>query len=149
VRGNIAFVTLEGRTGSSEVLIFNEPLQKFARLLEPGTFVLCEGEVVDRRDEKKLSVSCVYPIEKVRSILGAGLEVRIETAGMARDRLEAAVSLLRSRPGSGKVFIDILHPSGWRVRATSRSIRVDPDDELLGMLRKLLGEGSVRLVAGG
>jgi DNA polymerase-3 subunit alpha len=148
-RGNMAFVTLEGRSGSTEVIIFSEPLQRHASLLEPGTFVLCEGEVVDRRDERKLSVSCVYTIEKVRSILGAGVEVRIETSGMLRDRLESVVGLLRSRPGGGKVFLDIRHPSGWRVRAASRSIRVEPDDELLGGLRKILGEESVRLVAGG
>jgi DNA polymerase III subunit alpha len=147
-RGNMAFLTLEGRTGSAEVMVFSDALQQFASLLEPGTFVLVEGEVVDRREEKKLSVSCVYPIEKVRSILGAGVEVRIETSGMLRDRLETAIGLLRSRPGGGKVFLDIRHPSGWNVLAASRSIRVEPDDELLDGLRKLLGENSVRLVAG-
>jgi len=148
-RGNMAFVTLEGRSGSAELVVFNEALQKNASLLEPGSFVLCEGEVVDRRDERRLSVAAVYPIEQVRSILGAGVEVRIETAGIVQGRLESAIGLLRSRPGNGRVFLDIRHPSGWRVRAASRTILVEPDDDLVSGLKKILGDDSVRLVAGG
>ncbi len=147
-RGNMAFVSLEGRTGSTEVLVFSDALLRCGSLLEPGSFVLLEGEITERRDERRLSVNIVYPMDRARKLLGAGVRIRIDASGLDEGRLGMAVDLLRSHPGSARVTLDIRHASGRRIRAESRSLRVDPDDVLLGGLREILGRESISLVAG-
>jgi DNA polymerase-3 subunit alpha len=146
--GAMAFVTIEGRSGSSEVIAFSEALAAFREVLEPGSFVMIEGEVTQRRDERRLSIASAFPISEARHRLNAGIRIRIDTGGLSIDRLMSAVDLIAGSPGRGGVALEIRHPSGRRVRAVSRSMKVDPADGLLRRLREILGEESVSLVAG-
>lgn len=146
--GNMAFVVIEGRSGSTEVIAFSEVLQAHRNLLEAGVFVMVEGEVTQRRDERRLSLTSVCPIEEARRRYNAGVTLRLVPGAIDQSGLEKALDLLRSRPGRGRLTIEILNDSGWRVRAVSRSIRIAPDDSLLAGLRDILGSDAVKLAAG-
>lgn len=146
--GVMAFVTLEGRSGSSEVILFSEQLEKYRPLLEEGMFLLVEGEVNERREERRLSVASMCPLDRVRDLLRAGVLIRLDSWCVDLPRLSRAVEILRGRPGRASLRLEIRHPSGWLVLAESRSIRVEPDGRLLRELRDVLGAGSVSLTAG-
>ncbi len=146
--GPIAFVSLEGRSGSCEVMAFSDILLKYRSLFEPGMFLLVEGEVTDRREERRLSVSSAFPIEKARRHLKAGIVLSLDASESQSGLLAEVVERLRDNPGDGAVRIELHHESGRVMNAESRSIRVEPSDSLLAELRAILGDDAVRLAPG-
>ncbi|MCC6870939.1 MAG: DNA polymerase III subunit alpha [Candidatus Fermentibacter sp.] len=146
--GPIAFVTLEGRTGSCEVIVFSDILQKIRQLLEPGSFILVEGEITDRREENRLSVSGAVLIEKARRQLKAGLVLRFSASGCDAPLREKVAGRISECPGNGPVKLEIVFSTGRVMTAESRSVRVEPTDRLLADLRSLLGVDAVRLAPG-
>jgi len=147
-RGDMAFVLVEGRTGTGEVVVFNDALKKYCDLLEPGRLVLMDGEVSRRRGDSRFSVRRVYPLDRIKSQLKAGITIIVNGNNPRIELLQKAVEYIKTNSGSGDVIVDIRHKSGWRVKGLSRSIRVFPDCELLEKLRELLGRESVILSRG-
>ena len=147
-KGDMAFVTLEGRRGSADVIVFNDCLRRCGELLEPGRAVFVEGELSERRGDRKLCVSRVVPLERCRSELGAGLDIAIRSDSMEMEKLDSAVEALRASPGPGRVTVTVTHPSGRHDSAVSRSLRVEPTDGLIERLREVLGADGVTLSCG-
>lgn len=145
--GPLAFVTVEGRGGSSEVIVFSDVLERCRPLFETGTFLLLEGEVNQRREERRFSVTSALRMEEAREALRAGVLLRIDASGTSDESLRETLELVRRWPGRGAVRLEILHSSGRVVRAESRTLRVSPGDELLRGLRGILG-GGVHLIQG-
>lgn len=147
-KGEMAFLTLQGRKGSSDVLVFNEELQRYKDFLQPMTALMVEGEISERNGDRKLKLTRAFPLEQARRVLNAGVMILVDGGKVDFDRMERVVDLLREHPGRGRVLIRIEHPSGWKVTGVSRSYRVSADRELTGELRKLLGKDAVRLTRG-
>ena len=147
-RGNMAFILVEGRSGTGEVVVFNDALEKYDDLLEPGKLVLMDGEVSRRRGDSRFSARHVYPLGDIRSRLRAGITIRVDGGKPEMGQLRKAVEYMRESSGTGEVCVDIRHRSGWRVRGLSRSLKVNPDKELVDRLRELLGRESVVLSRG-
>jgi DNA polymerase-3 subunit alpha len=147
-RGDMAFILVEGRTGTGEVVVFNDVLQKYSDLLEPGRLVLMDGEVSRRRGDSRFSVRKVFQMDDLRSKLRAGITISVDGNNPIMELLQKAVEYMKESSGSGEVSVDIRHPSGWRVKGLSRSIRVYPDNALMEKLRELLGSESVVLSRG-
>lgn len=147
-RGDMAFVLVEGRSGTSEVVVFNDALKEFGNLLEPDCLVLMDGEVSRRRGDSRFNARKIFPLNKVRSILRAGVTIMVDGSNPRMELLEKAVDCLRNNSGKGEVTVVIKHSSGWKVVGRSRSLRVDPGAELILELRELLGNESVSLSRG-
>ena len=147
-RGNMAFVLVEGRSGTAEVVVFNDTLEMYGSLLEPGNLILMDGEVTERRGDVRFSARRIYPLAQSREILRAGIEIRVESDVPGIDRLRDVAELMKANPGRGDVSIIIEHPSGRKTAGLSRNLRVDPTDGLIAGLRELLGEDAVSLTRG-
>ena len=147
-RGNMAFVLMEGLSGNAEVVVFSDVLEASGGLLEPGALLLMDGEVSERRGDRRFSPRRIYPLQKARSILRAGIAITIDGGDPGREMLHRVIELIEASPGQGHVSVMIRHPSGWKVAGRSRSLRVDPHDRLLSGLRAILGEGAVLLSRG-
>ncbi len=147
-RGDMAFILVEGRTGTGEVVVFNDALLKYSDLLEPGSLVLMDGEVSRRRGDSRFSARRVYLLDGIKLQLKAGITIIVDGSNPRTALLQKAVDYIKTCGGSGDVIVDIRHKSGWRVKGRSRSIRVFPDRELIERLRDLLGPNSVILARG-
>ena len=146
--GDMAFVTLEGREGSADVIAFSDCLDRYGELLEPGRAVFLEGEISERKGDRKLCVSRAIPLERCREELGAGLDIRLSSDEMEMEALDSALKAIRSSPGGGRVRVTVRHPSGRKATGISRSLRVNPTDGLLARLREVLGSDCVSLTGG-
>lgn len=147
-KGEMAFLTLQGRKGSSDVLVFNEELQRYKDCLQPMAALMVEGEISERNGDRKLKLTRAFPLEKARKVLNAGVMILVDGGRVDYARMERAVKLLEEHPGRGRVLVRVEHPSGWKVTGVSRSYRVNADRELTSELRKLLGDDAVRLTRG-
>jgi len=147
-RGEMAFVLMEGRTGTGEVVVFNDVLKKYDDLLKPGSLVFMDGEVSRRRGDSRFSARKVFKLRNIRSELKAGIVLRIDGRNPRMNLLHRAIQYMREYIGNGEVAVDIRHGSGWRVKGISRSIKVYPDSALMNKLRELLGSEQVILSRG-
>jgi len=147
-RGNMAFVLVEGLSGTAEVVVFSDVLEASGDLLEPGGLILMDGEVSERRGDRRFSPKRIYPLRHARSLLRSGITITLDGEGPGMETLREAVRLIEGSPGEGHVSVMIRHPSGWKVSGRSMSLRVDPQDRLLAGLRAILGEGAVSLSRG-
>ncbi len=146
--GQMAFLLLEDMSGSGEVVVFNQTYARFGRILEPGSMVLMDGEVKQKRGKRRFSARMVYPLEEARRVLRAGVMIEVDGTDPRLDLLERVVGLLRRHPGDGPVIVRMSLSSGRPLKGRSRSLRVDPAEELVEGLRELLGEGAVSLFRG-
>ena len=87
----MAFVLIEGRSGSAEVVVFNDILEMYGSLLEPGNLILMDGEITERRGDVRFSARSIYPIAQVRQILRAGISISIDGANPHVEKLADAV----------------------------------------------------------
>jgi DNA polymerase-3 subunit alpha len=143
-RGIMAFAVIAGRTGSAEVVVFSDALEKFDDLLKTGALLLFEGEIAEGRGdrERKMSVDRIIPLRKSREMLNAGVSIEVDGYKCEMSVLEKAVDFMKASAGKGRVFMKVSFPSGRVVNAVSRSITVKPDDDVLAGLRSILPESA-------
>lgn len=144
--GEMAFALVEGRSGTGEIVIFNDTYVKYRDLLEPGRILVFEGEVSTRRGNSNFSVLRVYPVEKLRKLFRVGIVIFIDGESIDMHALQNAVGVIRSNPGPGSVQIKVKHGSGWVVQASSRSLDIRPEDHVITELREILGYDAVKLI---
>jgi DNA polymerase III alpha subunit len=140
----MAFAVIAGRTGSAEVVVFSDALEKFDDLLKTGALLLFEGEIAEGRGdrERKMSVDRIIPLRKSREMLNAGVSIEVDGYKCEMSVLEKAVDFMKASAGKGRVFMKVSFPSGRVVNAVSRSITVKPDDDVLAGLRSILPESA-------
>ncbi len=143
-RGMMAFVTLSDKNSSSEVIVFSDVLEKYEDLLEKGALLLFDGTVTEgKRDrEDKLIIERILPLKEARKYLNAGVMVELHGFECKTEILEETNSYIRKNPGRGRLVLKIRFPSGRMEYLSSMSIKVDPSNEFLIGLRKILPDSS-------
>jgi DNA polymerase-3 subunit alpha len=129
--------TLEDLTGSLEVLFFPECYEKHALLLRDDAKLLVKGKFSSRDDERKLLASVVKPLSHLPIL---HLELPREVNG---GELVGLRNVLTRAPGDTPIAFHFPHLR--ELVLAGEPFRVDPTEELLFQLRKLLGVQAVRL----
>ena len=147
-----AKITIEDFYGTATVLAFKDTWQANKEvLLGQDAVVLIRGKVSGRERDEEDPPIFLDGAESLEAIPETGrLAVEIEWVGGKRvgdDAFQKAAAILRSHPGSAPVEFAVSPgdaSEGCRFR--SRSLRVDPQAEVLAELRSLFGKSRVRLV---
>lgn len=144
----MAFAQIEDLSGSTEVLIFSEVFDRHQGLIVPDTVVLLEGSVSHRDEPPKIIASTMERVENLREKFQSQLQLKIQlqTADLSRDDLHQMATLFSIHKGETpvKLIIDSAHAKR-PLRMNVRKFVVEPNNELLGDLRNLVGKDSVHL----
>ncbi len=146
-RGNtMAFVTLEDFTGKADCIVFSDPYQKFARILEPGSIVMVTGKNDGSEEQIKIIVNEAMAIDEVRKKFTKNVVVTLRRESASPEQVRALAELLEKHPGSCPCYF---HVTGGEANGKSlylsRKFTVNPDPRFTEAVRGLLGPGSVRL----
>ncbi len=143
-KGIMAFVTIAGKKGSAEVIIFSDVLEKHGDIVQTGALVIFEGEVTEGKGDRddKMLVDRVIPLHESRLVMNAGVYIEVDGFECDMSLLGEAAEFMKKNPGGGKVFMKVKFPSGRIVNAISRSLTVRPDDDVLAGLRSILPDNS-------
>ncbi|MGH7537980.1 MAG: DNA polymerase III subunit alpha, partial [Gemmatimonadales bacterium] len=150
-----ARLVLEDFHGTAEALVFPEAWARLNAVIRPDGALLLTGSYSarDRGEEKApFIVEAVRPLDDLRASGQIGLALHWNAARPPDpDAARAAAALCAAHPGPAPVLVQWEEPNGdagatQSARLRSRSLRVDPDDELLGALRGVLGAECVSLV---
>lgn len=142
---HMAFVTLEGLTGSCEVLVFAELFQSKRQLLEPDTMLLVAGTISTREEESpKIVANDLFPLSQCRHQLVEHVEIMLNQAQMSDELTLKLTQVLEKYPGACPVIFLVESPGDRPLRIRSQKLRVSPEPEMFQELGQVLGAPSFR-----
>jgi len=107
-----SLVTLEDLEGSVQVLCLNENYDKYRALLTPGKAILVIGEVNVGDDKPKLFPQEIMPLEDAPLRFTKQVHLRLHTAHLKPEDLEAVYNLVTAHPGKCPLFLCFVRPTG-------------------------------------
>ncbi|MBI3021298.1 MAG: DNA polymerase III subunit alpha, partial [Candidatus Omnitrophica bacterium] len=139
----MAVCLLEDLHGDVEVLVFPNSFPQLAPALKPGAVVFVEGRVANRDDRPRLIAQQVVPIEQGTSQLARAMELVLRHGG-EKELLEELKGLLGRFPGEVPIYLRVEMPQEPAMRLKlAENFKVEPRQELLEELGRLLGEESI------
>jgi len=134
---------LEDLTGAIPLVCLGEACEKFKPVLVPKRSLLVMGEVNTRDDRPKIFPQEMFPLEEAPKRLTEQVHLRLHTAHLDRERLEAARQLIEQHPGRCPLFLRLLRPDGQMVFLEAHShFSVTPSAELQRAADAMFGEGT-------
>jgi len=134
-----AFVTLEDMTGKGDVAFFSEAYAAYQGLLEQDRVILVEGRVSERNGRLSLQAEKAVPLEQVREQLTKAVNLAIPYEDVERDMLAELRRLCERHTGECELLLHLKNGGDKDAVVRSRSIRVNPCDELLHAIDILIG----------
>jgi DNA polymerase-3 subunit alpha len=107
-----SLVTLEDLEGAVQVLCMNENYDKYRELLVTGKAILVIGEVNTGEDKPKIFPQEIMPLDDAPARYTRQVHLRLHTAHLTPDSLEAVRGLIAAHPGKCPLFLCFMLPSG-------------------------------------
>jgi DNA polymerase-3 subunit alpha len=144
----MAKLTFEDLTGSTPAVLWPEEYAKLGDLVRNDLIGFVKGTVDRRRDPGELIISKILPIETAPAELATGVVVRLSRGLHQEDDLERLLRLVRIRPGTLDLYLEIVGLEGIRraIYKAAPSMRIRYDDRLTCDLENVVGSGNVRLL---
>jgi DNA polymerase III alpha subunit len=134
-------VTLEDLEGTVSMLCMNENYDKFRELLVPGRALLVVGEVNNDEDRPKLFPQEILPLEDAPKKYTKQVHLRLNTAHVTPETLQAARTICESNRGRVPTFICLRRPGGEIIFIeTHENYSVTPTRQLQKAVDDLFGE---------
>jgi DNA polymerase-3 subunit alpha len=148
----IAFASLEDLTGTRDLVLYDDVVQKFETLLKSEDALLVKGMVrlaekfgaqqdaqPDAEPSPEIKVDEVQLLADVRASKSTRVEVRVQAEAATPDKLGALKSLLSKHPGACLATLTIVQPGAFETRVALKGTKVAPDDDLFAAVDRLFG----------
>ena len=153
----MAFVTLEDLGQKTDVVFFSDAYESCKELIQPQEAILVEGRVSVRNGAMSVQADSALPLNRAREYLTKAVNVAFHPDQGAPDVLKRLKSLCELHTGSCHLLVHLgngsrgegstLPAKGKGTIIRSRSIMVNPCNELLTAVEDLTGLGPVWLTA--
>ena len=143
-----AFLEMEDRNGAVEVVVFNDVYDSNLGMLQKDTRVVVDGSFDSSRGKLQIIANNFERIESMREKHQSQIELKIDidTNFVEAEELQQMAELFRQHQGETDVRFNVLSSEAKRPFAMHvRKFVVDPNEELLDGLKKLVGEEAVKL----
>ena len=107
--------------------------------------LLLRGRKASRNDRLSVRAEKIIPLEEVRDKYVDKLEISLRVLGLEESFLQKIKEMLLANAGNARVFITLLGEKRERFTIQSRSIRVSINEKLIRDLKKLVGDGAVKI----
>lgn len=107
-----SIITLEDLEGSVQVLCMNENYDKYRELLVANKAILVIGEVNTSEDKPKIFPQEIMPLEDAPKKFTKQVHLRLHTAHLQPDDIEAVRELVAAHPGKCPLFLCFMRPTG-------------------------------------
>ena len=145
-KGNpMAFVTLEDKADKSDVIFFADAYSKHRDLLNQDQPLLVEGRVSRRNGSGNVQAESAMLLASARERLTRALHISLVADQVAPDLLEHLKTVCQDHTGRCELVIHVrdggADDAAVDTIVRSRSIHVDPSDELLRQLGEVVEGG--------
>jgi DNA polymerase-3 subunit alpha len=140
-----AILTLEDFTGTGEVILFSDVIEKRRLMLIEGNPVVVFGKTSAREGEKpKIKGNDLTLLEAAPREFPVILKITIE-GNLNQELSQQIIRELSASPGNSEVHIDY-GSNGKRLLFRATKFKADPTLKLLKTLKSLFGPDSVKLI---
>lgn len=141
----LTIITLEDTTNKMDIVIFSEVYEALTTVFQTGEIAIVEGEIAydDFSGGVKMTATQMYALEEARTHFAKCLLIEITSEQSAL--LTPLKAMLSSHKGECLVQVKYRNHKASVLLNLAQNFGVLPSDELLGMLRELLGEDKVRI----
>ena len=147
-RGNpFAFVTLEDLSGKGDIAFFSEAFAAHEELLVEGETLLVEGKISDRNGRLSLRAEKAMHLETAREQLTKAVNLSLPYEEVAEDLLGRLRGLCERHMGNCELVLHLKNHGERDAVVRSRTIRVNPCDDLLRGIDDLIGPRRTWLTA--
>ena len=156
-RGRMASVLLDDRSGRIEATLFSEVYESYRELLVGDRVLVVTGSLSydDYRKSNSIRVDQVLEFEQARRLNASGLQLELPWTLLEQEGLNAIglaarlrETLTPYRGGPCRVRIRYRRPDASALLQLGEEWALEPEDELLRRLERLLGPGAVRVQYG-
>ena len=143
----MAFLTLEDRYNSFEVVVFSSVYEKFGDFLSKGEMVFVIGKVSSSTEESfKLICDEIMPLEEVRNRLAGSIKITINTNNISPEQIEAIHRLVKENPGLVPLIFEICtNGNGEGLLMKSQKFQVLLSDDFIRKIQEIVGKDSIRV----
>ena len=143
----MAFCQMEDENGHVEAIAFSDAFDKYLNLLVPDNIVMVEGNIDLRRGAPQVVIRSVDRIENVREKNQGRirLNLTLDTRIVSDDDIQQLAGLLQQHKGHTSLALRISNGQIQDFPMNSRKFVVDPSDDLIREIRKILGREMVGL----
>lgn len=141
----MATMTLEDLTGSSEILVFNDVLEKYMHLIVKEEKVVVAARVSRREEEEPKFIAVeIHTIDEAKAAFAKSLWISINDSGINSDTLDALEDIFMSHSGNVPIYFKVQDGDQTRV-LRSRRYRLNTSLEVLKQVQDMLGSEQVKL----
>jgi DNA polymerase-3 subunit alpha len=142
-----AFMHLDDRKGSTEVLVFPGKWEELQGALVEDSAVLVRGKAMPEEDGAvKINASSIIQLENARVDLPSLISIRVRLAQSAEERAAELRKLFQSKPGKTSVRLRIEKPRDFVV-LLDVDAKVLPDKEFKEAVERICGPESLEVIA--
>ena len=131
-------LTIEDYTDSFKLFLWRENYLRYKHFLTPNTFIAIRGkiEIPPRRSELEFTISSIELLQNLRETRANNLLIRINSKAIDQILISDLNKVLLEHEGNCKVhFIVYDELDQLEVKMPSRSIKVDPNNQLFSALK--------------
>ncbi len=151
--GRMAFIQLEDKTGEIEVMVFSAVYGEYEEIIKSGEPLLFRGQVQEDGDmesrTRKLRCESVSTLMEERKRLVNRMIVEVDVNAVRQDALDRLRALFVEHEGRCKTSLvfrmENEDGAGTAEMQLPQQYWIEPTDELLMSIERLLGEKTVRL----
>ncbi len=145
-RGNpFAFVTLKDLNSTGDIAFFAEVFARHQQLLAEGETILVEGRVCARNGRLSLQADSALLLKSVRAQLTESVTLSLPYHKVGDPLLRQLRQLCERHTGDCELWFRLLNGGEQDKMVRSKTIRVNPCDDLLRGIEEQIGPQSVRL----
>ena len=144
----MAFVTLEDKTGTIEVVVFANTYSEYASLLTEGSVFMVQGTVSVKEEEASkiicdriISVHDIVSGSKSLHNVRSGKKLYIKLKSVADERLSGVIEAISKRKGSSPIFIYFEEEKKTTTPPNLKLVEIN--DEFLAELAKIIDEKDI------
>ena len=142
-----AFVTLEDMSGKGDVAFFSEAFASFESLLEEDSVIMVEGRVSERNGRLSLQAEKAMPLDAIREKMTKAVNVQLLYEEVDDELLQNLKAHCSRYKGDCELLLHLKNGGEKDAVIRSRTVRVNPCDELLQGLDEMLGNARTSLTA--
>jgi len=147
--GRIGFMTLDDRSGRLEVAAFTDVFAQFQDLIGKDKLLVIKGPVAedDYSGGLRMRATQIYDIDQARENYARQLLIQLPADKAGNGFIDSLEQVLTPyKNGQCPICLDYQRPDASTRLLLGEEWRIRPTDELLYNLRKLLGDGQVKLL---
>ncbi len=144
-----AFLQMEDLHGTLEVIAFNDVYDRHLGMIQVDTVVVVDGSTDSRSGQPKIIANSFERIESMREKFQDKIELKldIDTDIVTEDELKHMAELFKEHRGQTNVRFNVLSKEAKRPFAMHvRKFVIDPNEELIGDLKQLIGDEAVTIM---